>query len=232
MDKISIITRTFNSESVVDRTIKSALNQTISRDLFEIVVLDDGSGDNTLKVLREYSDEITLITPGHLGPLQILNLGIQSIEGDFYTILDSGDTLEPTALKVLYAPLMNNNQYAYSYSDYRQHIGIMGNDTTEFLTGNNIFNTIAGGILLRTDIVRKLGGYDEALLLPESDLIIKLMKEGHDGIHVDSKTYNYIREAGSMTDQKDYTKRAIIQFEEKYGERFPIREYTTEKERK
>ena len=58
---ITVIVRTHNSEKFVKTSINSLINQTLPENLYEILVVDDGSSDDTLKILEEYKNKLKVI---------------------------------------------------------------------------------------------------------------------------------------------------------------------------
>ena len=53
---ISVVIPVYNPEKYIERCLRSVLNQNIEKDLYEIVVVNDGSTDNSLKILKKYSE--------------------------------------------------------------------------------------------------------------------------------------------------------------------------------
>jgi glycosyltransferase involved in cell wall biosynthesis len=94
--KISVIIPTFNRAKLVQRAIKSVLNQTLKP--YEIIVVDDGSTDDTLEVLKNYP--IKVLTQKNKGISSARNLGIKNATGDIIALLDSDDEWLPTKLKL------------------------------------------------------------------------------------------------------------------------------------
>lgn len=222
MEKITVLIRTFNSEKTVRDTVESVLRQTMSSKDYNILLIDDGSTDGTMNILKSFQLKIKIIQNSHIGPIKALNVGLKKIKTDFYTIVDSDDTVEPKMLLKLYMALVTNPDAGYSYCDYYEH-SLQSNKTV--VTTDNIFNTLAAGILFRTDLVRDLDGYDEHLFFPEYDLLIKLLKN-HKGIHVKSPLYHYRRRDDSLVANTKQVKNGLRQLFDKYGQRFPIRSYT------
>ena len=90
--RVGVIIPCYNQERYVGLTINSALAQNYAD--FSVVVVDDGSTDNTPAVLNTYSDRITILThdvPGNHGQAAALNLGIQHTESEFVAFLDNDD---------------------------------------------------------------------------------------------------------------------------------------------
>lgn len=100
--KVTVIIPTYNRAHVIERPLKSLLNQTI--DNVEIVVVDDGSSDDTDKILENYMDRLTLVKhETNKGVCAAKNTGLDHIHGEWFTILDSDDEITPDALETLLA---------------------------------------------------------------------------------------------------------------------------------
>ena len=98
---ISIITRTYNRANVIERAINSILNQDYTD--FEIIVVNDGSTDNTLEIIAKYNDpRIHVINHAqNTGMAAAFHTGLDNIRGDWFTLLDSDDEMIPGALTAL-----------------------------------------------------------------------------------------------------------------------------------
>lgn len=91
MPKVSIIIPTYNSAKYIHDAIESVLNQTYQD--FEIIVMDDGSIDNTKKVLRSYieSKKIRYFYQKNKGPSAARNKGIREAKGEYIAFLGADD---------------------------------------------------------------------------------------------------------------------------------------------
>ena len=89
MIKISIIIPAYNVKGYVQRAIESVLNQTIREK--EIIVVNDGSTDNTLQVLQKFSEDITIIDKKNEGVSVARNVGLQQAQGEYICYLDADD---------------------------------------------------------------------------------------------------------------------------------------------
>ena len=101
MIQVSIIIPTFNRARVLRRALQSVLNQ--KNVSFEILVVDDGSTDETRAVVEEFireKDEIRYLFQSNQGVSAARNLGLRSISAPFVTFLDSDDEWLPEKLKV------------------------------------------------------------------------------------------------------------------------------------
>lgn len=101
--RVSVLTPVFNCEKFVGEAIESILAQT--RKVDEIIVINDGSTDGTMSVLKRYATDIRIIDLPHAGGARALNVGLEVATGDILCFLDADDlwTEEKTEreLKVL-----------------------------------------------------------------------------------------------------------------------------------
>ena len=107
MNKISIITVTFNSEQYIRETIKSVINQNYKNT--EYIIIDGGSTDRTLEIIDEYKEFIhTLISEPDDGMYFALNKGFQLCSGDICGWINSDDILMPQAFHSINKAFLNN----------------------------------------------------------------------------------------------------------------------------
>jgi len=98
-NKVSIIIPVHNSEKYLEECIESALNQTYPD--IEIIAVDDGSTDNSLKILEKYSNKIKIIKIKHCYLPAALNQGLKIAKGEWIKRIDSDDVLYPDAVENL-----------------------------------------------------------------------------------------------------------------------------------
>ncbi|MFC5141974.1 glycosyltransferase [Actinomycetospora rhizophila] len=94
MSTLSIVIPNFNYGAFVSDSVRSAL--AVDWPDVEVIVVDDGSTDNSLEVLRSFGDRITVISQENAGPRVACNRGFAASRGDAVIFLDSDDVLEPT----------------------------------------------------------------------------------------------------------------------------------------
>ncbi len=115
---ISIITPSYNSAKFIGDTIQSVLNQTYTN--WEMVIVDDCSKDETVKIIQQYEDErIRLIQlQENSGPAIARNTAIEAAQGRYLSFLDSDDQWLPEKLEIQLR-FMQEREIAFSYSKYK-----------------------------------------------------------------------------------------------------------------
>jgi glycosyltransferase involved in cell wall biosynthesis len=100
--KVSIIIPAFNAESFIGRCLDSVYCNAPSEGLFEVIIINDGSVDNTVTVIKEYASHhsnLTLIDKKNEGVSVARNIGIDTAQGEFVMFVDADDELIGGALK-------------------------------------------------------------------------------------------------------------------------------------
>ena len=108
--KISIIIPIYNSENFIKLCLNSLINQTFKN--FEIICINDGSTDNTLKILKKYEKQdnrIHVYTQNNKGAGTARNFGMEKSKGEYLMFLDSDDIFESIMLEELYIKIKNND---------------------------------------------------------------------------------------------------------------------------
>lgn len=106
---ISVIVPAYNSSKYVKKCIQSVLNQDYNN--FELIVVNDGSTDNTLEILNTLSkkdNRIKVLNQKNSGVSSARNLGLSNSSGEYITFLDSDDTLTKTALSDFLSEINEN----------------------------------------------------------------------------------------------------------------------------
>ncbi|MDO8452541.1 MAG: glycosyltransferase family 2 protein [bacterium] len=107
--KVSVIIPTYNEEKVIVNCLLSLLDQSYKD--FEIILVDDGSRDKTLhliKAFKEKNSRIKVLSQPHNGPGPARNLGASIATGEILVFVDSDMTFAPIFLEKLIAPIENN----------------------------------------------------------------------------------------------------------------------------
>ena len=168
---VSVIVPSYNASRYIRETLESALGQTYSG--FEVIVVDDGSTDETLAIVADYSkrdSRIRLVSQPNAGVGAARNRGIAEASGEFIAPLDADDIWYPEKLAKQVESLERHGKewglgYCWSKSINERgdavlplaHWPIRGNAFYGLIYRNIVGN--ASVPLFRTSAVREIGGY-------------------------------------------------------------------------
>lgn len=114
---ISVYMPVYNGEKYIKRCLDSVLSQEFSGS-FEFIIVDDGSEDNTTKIIEEYNDErIKLFKQPHLGIVDASNFGLDQCTGKYIARMDCDDVMLPNSLQLRYDFLESHPEYGVCSGD-------------------------------------------------------------------------------------------------------------------
>ncbi|WP_340679192.1 glycosyltransferase [Paraglaciecola sp.] len=171
--KISVIIPCFNSEKYIEETLNSVLNQTFP--IFEIIVIDDGSTDNSVNILKTFSTKIILITQANSGVSTARNNGIKHATGEWIAFVDSDDIWKPNKLEQQLSSI-SSQHWSHTNSLYfgqNQDGKTTRNDLTTLHCGmvfeplliENFITTST--VIIKRETLIKYGCFDEELYAME-----------------------------------------------------------------
>ena len=212
---ISVIIAAFNQEKYISRCLRSLLAQTILRDKFEIVVINDGSTDRSASVLGEFAGEIVLIdNEKNIGLPASLNKAIRRARAPYVVRVDADDYVNSQFLHLLHEFLRENKYMDAVACDY-----LLVDEQEEVLGRKNcLTDPIACGIMFRTEQLIDIGLYDETFLLhEETDLRLRFTKK-YKINRLELPLYRYRRHGNNLTNDAaamEHHRKRLIQ---KHGE--------------
>ena len=105
--KVSVIIPVYNGRETIARCLESVMGQTLSD--IEIIVVNDGSSDDTLSVLSTFNDErITVISQENAGQGFARNTGMRAARGEYISFVDADDTVEADMLEKMYGGALSS----------------------------------------------------------------------------------------------------------------------------
>ncbi len=113
---VSAVIPAYNAAKYVERAIESVLAQTRKAD--EIIVVDDGSTDNTADVVRQFGDKVKFIRQENAGASVARNTGIEAATSEWISFLDADDEWLPEKLKLQTEHLQRNPDLAWTTGNY------------------------------------------------------------------------------------------------------------------
>ena len=173
--KVCVIIPAYNRAKFIRETIDSVLNQTYKN--IELIVVDDGSTDDTMKILQEYGDELIVLQHPegiNKGPSATINLGMRTSNSKYVAILDSDDLIAPQKieLQVEYLEQHQKVGLVYTNGEAFENIGdclyrmfdskhCENNNPERFLL--NCYFSVPSNSLVRRTAFIKAGKFDETL---------------------------------------------------------------------
>ena len=211
--QISVIIPVHNQEKYLGRCLRSLLEQSLRRSLYEIIVINDGSTDKTSYALEIFKDEIKILNnKKNMGLSFSVNKGIISAKGKFIIRVDSDDYVHREFLNFLLMYLSLNSTIDAVSCDY-----ILVDDQEIRLARKNSTNDpIACGIMFRIKHLINLGLYDTSFKThEETDLRYRFLKK-YKITRVPLPLYRYRRHKSNITKNNIVMKKNFKKFSEKH----------------
>lgn len=206
MIKISVIVPVYNVEKYLEDCIQSLVSQTLEEK--EVIFINDGSTDNSLKILEDYqikNDFIKIINQENQGQSVARNKGIDLAKGKYIIFVDSDDWIEKDALQKLYN-FINNTDYdflnfpitnyniltkkkekkEYGFNEDLEGKMILQNYFKRFIITASMNKVIKTSILKENNIK-----YPEDLIYEDLIFNLKLCMHSNKTKYIDYSFYNY-----------------------------------------
>ena len=156
---VSIIVPIYNMEKYIGRTIDSLLKQTYKN--IQIICVDDGSTDNSMKILSEYHDErIIIVRKENGGVASARNYGLRCVEGNYIAFVDPDDWVEPEFIATLIKQFTSWDidiscvPFNYAYDDHVEEYKYKMRK--QILSGINALTLLCDGKYLTNHLCNKM----------------------------------------------------------------------------
>ena len=158
--KISIITSVLNDEKGIEATIKSVIRQKYKN--IEYIVIDGGSTDKTLKIIRKYKKFITKFKTGKdKGIYYGFNRGLSLATGDLIGIINSSDLYTPNAFKILMKYYNNYPNSDFFFGAVKKHYGVLyGYRPWKIFFSWGFYSSHSTGFFIKKQAAKKIGKYN------------------------------------------------------------------------
>ncbi len=198
MKKVSVIMPCYNKAEYVEEAIESVLKQTYNN--IEIIVVNDGSTDNSSEVIKSISDRneniIFFDEKENRGVVWARNFGIAKATGEFILPLDADDTIQPTFIEKAVRILERNSKMVISCKnvfdkDANDNKGLI--DTQKIVLGDEIF--VCTSMFRKTDF-EEVGGYKEIfnkIGCEDFELYVNFISKGYKFYKINERLFNYRR---------------------------------------
>src|SRR3989344_5098205 len=209
---VSIIVAAHNEEKNISRTINSLLALNYPKNKLEIIVVNDESTDNTINIVKKFK-QVKLINNKHkgIGKASAVNAGIRISKGEFFGVLDADSEVDKDSLKTVLTYFSNEKvgcvitpiTVIEAKNLYRGLQKIEYAFTAMIRELMSRINTLyySHGVLsvLRTNLIKKIGYFDENNLTEDLEIAMRLKSKGYD-VKMASKTLTYTRVPGTFKD--------------------------------
>ena len=196
--EISVIIPTFNREKYIGRCIRSLVSQSLDVDKFEIIIIDDGSTDDTKKILNAFKEDIKILkNDKNLGLPASLNKGIKGSRGKYIVRVDSDDYVNRDFLKILHLFVANNEDFSAAACDY-----YLVDDNENFVEKVNCEEKPIGcGIIFKKKDLISIGLYNEQFLLHEEKELRERYEKKFSIKRIPIPLYRYRKHSNNMTNE-------------------------------
>ena len=213
MPKLTVIVPAYNAEMLIEKTLDSILEQTFND--YELLVVNDGSTDNTLEILNSYAikdSRVVVINQANGGAAKARNTALRKAIGDYVTFVDSDDYIEKEMFANLYDKVTKENldlcicDYYYEQGDKRQYYSARPNLSCDIVKESILsFPAPWGKFIKRKLIVEnnlyfyENDFYEDIAVVPAYGLFTK--KIGY----VTKPLYIYYQRTNSLMNQVKYS---------------------------
>ncbi len=156
----SIITVVLNNEKYIEETINSVLNQSFKN--FEYIIIDGGSKDNTLEIIKKYDDRVDYwVSSKDEGIYDAFNKGMSLSYGKFIGIINSDDIYTQDALKTIDGYIENNPAVDFFFGSVKKHWGVLsGYYPKKIKYSWGFYSSHSTGFFLKRSAAEKNGLYN------------------------------------------------------------------------
>jgi glycosyltransferase involved in cell wall biosynthesis len=207
---VTVIVVCHNYGRYLAEAIDSALAQTYSP--LEVLVIDDGSSDDSVAVASRYADRIRLLTQANVGLERTVNRAVAAATGTLFCLLSADDAYAPTYVATLVSALHARNGADFAFSRARFFGARAGLTRTFPFSAYHVarrLNYVNGCALTRREDFLEVGGYSEDLgdlALEDWDFWLKMIEAGKRGTYVPQPLLRWRRhEGGSRNPEAEET---------------------------
>jgi cellulose synthase/poly-beta-1,6-N-acetylglucosamine synthase-like glycosyltransferase/peptidoglycan/xylan/chitin deacetylase (PgdA/CDA1 family)/spore germination protein YaaH len=193
---VAVLVPAYNEEKVIERTVRAVLDSNYPS--FRVILIDDGSNDNTLEVARrafiaeEASGRVVILTKPNSGKAEALNFGLLYVADEIFVGIDADTVIAPNAIARLVPHFLNRKVGAVAgNAKVGNRINLWTRwQALEYITSQNFerraLNTLGAVSVVpgaigawRVSAVRAAGGYHTDTVAEDADLTMALLRRGY-----------------------------------------------------
>jgi glycosyltransferase involved in cell wall biosynthesis len=210
---VSLIITTYNYAQYVERAIRSALDQSLSSDQYEIIVVNDCSTDGTKSVLENFEKDARIFNlEENMGLSGARNFGIKKAKGQFVSFLDADDYLHKDTLRLQKLFLEENNTLDAVAVDYYL-VDERGKHIEHVSAAEK---PIACGVMFRKDFLYNIGLYDEQFRAREEEDLRIRWTDNYNIYNIILPMYRYRMHENNLTKNESAMQEGAIKLHEKH----------------
>lgn len=167
--RVSVIIPAYNAGATIGAAMASVMAQ--SRGDFELIVVNDGSADQTGEILRSFGDQVTVIDQPNAGAAAARNRGLAVARGTYIAFLDADDLWRPGLLAALVPPLEADRKCVLAYADLEIVDSNGRSLNTSLISGTaahaptleemlqRVWPIMTSAVVMRRDTLEAIGGF-------------------------------------------------------------------------
>ncbi|MCB0392289.1 MAG: glycosyltransferase [Bdellovibrionales bacterium] len=227
---ISLYLVNYNYGKYIEESIRSVLNQSYQN--FELIIIDDGSEDNSYEIIQQYKSNSKVLTifQKNKGLVRTNNVALSVARGKYIMRLDADDYLDPKALEKMCEKLEQETDAVLVFPDYfiiDEHGEIVHQyQRFDFKSEELLLEKPAHGAvtMIRTDFLRSVGGYDEDFSCQDGyDLWLKVFKN-HKVLNISEPLFYYRQHGSNLTKNQRHLYHTRAEMMSKYVDQNEIEE--------
>lgn len=173
MNKVSIITVTFNSGKNLENCIKSVIAQTYKN--IEYLIIDGGSTDDTINIVKKYKKKIDFfISEKDCGIWDAMNKGLKNATGDIVCFLNSDDVFYNNAIKMA-VKYFKNQQIDFLFGSVKKYKLMQGYRPWMVKFSFGFYTSHSVGFFIRTKKHKEIGYYNKKYLSADLDFFYRMI---------------------------------------------------------
>ena len=187
MYNLSVLIPVYNQEAYINEALKSVLNQTFES--FEIIIINDGSTDKTLEIIKSFRDKrIKIFSTKNKGIISALNYGIEKCTSNIVARFDGDDIMISDRLKIQYDTFIKKDPVLLGSNAYLidSNSNLIGKSSLPIKKKNIQSNLLKlapsffhSSVMFNKERIKRLGGYNfNAQFVEDYELWLSLCKEG------------------------------------------------------
>ena len=238
---VTVMIPCYNHEKYIKESIQSVIDQTYSR--LELIVIDDGSKDNSVQKIEEMRlaceqrfEHFQFVFRENRGLSRTLNQGLSLARGEYFSIVASDDIMLPekTAIQVdvfKKDSLITAVFGAHQYIDDESHVVSVKKAVYREFNFQEIFyhqhDIPASSQMIKIDLLREIGGYNENTKVEDWDLWLRLTGAGAKLVYIPDVIVGYRMHDSNLSKNKSLMFDEVFNIVQSYKDRkgFPYAEY-------